>query len=111
MDHQMNLLVSEELGLYFVRIPLETSSKIVCGNALRIDWEEVVPARHVSYIMGNPPFVGKKEQTIEQKKEVLAIFNDVKGNGVLDYVTCWYKLAIKQMLSNQTIKAAFVSTN
>jgi hypothetical protein len=111
MDHQMNLLVSEEFGLYFVRIPLETSSTIVCGNAFTIDWEEVVPARHLSYIMGNPPFVGKKEQTIEQKKEVLAIFNDVQGNGILDYVTCWYKLAIKQMLSNQTIKAAFVSTN
>jgi len=111
MDHQMNLLVSEEFGLYFVRIPLQVSSTIVCGNALTIDWETVVPVRHVSYIMGNPPFVGKKEQTIEQKKEVLSIFNDVQGNGILDYVTCWYKLAIKQMLSNQTIKAAFVSTN
>ena len=111
MDHQMNLLVSEEFGLYFARIPLETSAKIVYGNALTIDWEEVSPARNLSYIMGNPPFVGKKEQTTEQKKEVLAIFNDVKGNGILDYVTCWYKLAIKQMLSNQTIKAAFVSTN
>ena len=56
MDHQMNMLVSEEFGQYFARIPLETSATIVCGNALKIDWEEVVPARHVSYIMGNPPF-------------------------------------------------------
>src|SRR5664280_1030691 len=60
MDHQMNLLVSEEFGLYFVRIPLNVSGTIVCGNALTIDWETVVPARQVSYIMGNPPFVGAK---------------------------------------------------
>jgi hypothetical protein len=111
MDHQMNLLVSEEFGLYFVRIPLQTSSTIVCGNALKIDWEEVVPARHVSYIMGNPPFVGKKEQTQEQKNEVLSIFKDIKGVGVLDYVSCWYKLAVDQMNKNQLIKGAFVSTN
>ena len=59
MDHQMNLLVSEEFGLYFARIPLETSATIVCGNALRIDWNDVVPAGDLSYIMGNPPFVGQ----------------------------------------------------
>ena len=58
MDHQMNLLVSEEFGLYFVRIPLQVSSTIVCGNALQIDWKTVVPPWQVSYIMGNPPFVG-----------------------------------------------------
>jgi hypothetical protein len=111
MDHQMNMLVSEEFGLYFARIPLETSAKIVCGNALTIDWEEVVPARHVSYIMGNPPFVGKKEQTQSQKNEVFSIFKDVKGVGVLDYVSCWYKLAADQMNKNELIEGAFVSTN
>ena len=111
MDHQMNLLVSEEFGLYFARIPLQVSSTIVCGNALRIDWNTVVPASQVSYILGNPPFVGKKEQTANQKNEVLDIFSDVKGSGILDYVTCWYKLAIDQMRANQSIKAAFVSTN
>jgi hypothetical protein len=68
MDHQMNLLVSEEFGLYFVRIPLETSSQLSAGNALKIDWETVVPARHVSYIMGNPPFVGAFICNEEQRR-------------------------------------------
>jgi type I restriction-modification system DNA methylase subunit len=111
MDHQMNLLVSEEFGQYFVRIPLQVSSTIVCGNALTLDWKTVISPWTASYIMGNPPFVGKKEQTSEQKREVVGIFNDLQGSGVLDYVTCWYKLAIKQMKSNESIKAAFVSTN
>jgi type I restriction-modification system DNA methylase subunit len=60
MDHQMNQLVSEEFGLYFARIPLRSSGTIVCANALRIDWNAVVPAAQLSYIMGNPPFVGAK---------------------------------------------------
>ena len=60
MDHQMNMQVSEEFGQYFARIPLRTNSTIVYGNALRIDWNDVVPAGELSYIMGNPPFVGAK---------------------------------------------------
>ena len=111
MDHQMNLLVSEEFGLYFVRIPLQVSSMIVCGNALQIDWKTVIAPCKTSYIMGNPPFVGKKEQTIQQKNEVIDIFSNIRGSGILDYVTCWYKLTIDQMKINPLIKAAFVSTN
>jgi len=66
----MNQLVSEEFGQYIIRIPLQVSSTIVCGNALQIDWKTVVSPWQVSYIMGNPPFVGKKEQTSEQKKKL-----------------------------------------
>jgi hypothetical protein len=111
MDHQMNLLVSEEFGLYFVRIPLQVSSTIVCGNALKIDWETVVPARHVSYIMGNPPFVGKNFQSDEQKAEMESVFTGLKSLSSLDYVTAWYRKAIDYMAAEPKICAAFVSTN
>jgi hypothetical protein len=110
MDHQMNLLVSEEFGLYFVRIPLETSSTIVCGNALTIDWETVVPARHVSYIMGNPPFVGAKFMSDEQRKDVALVFGNMKNAGLLDYVSAWYVKAAR-MIKGTKICCAFVSTN
>jgi hypothetical protein len=110
MDHQMNLLVSEEFGLYYARIPLETSATIVCGNALKIDWETVVPARHVSYIMGNPPFVGAKFLNDEQRKDVAAVFGNMKNAGLLDYVAAWYVKAAR-MIKGTNICCAFVSTN
>jgi len=110
MDHQMNLLVSEEFGLYFVRIPLQVSSTIVCGNALTIDWETVVPARHVSYIMGNPPFVGAKFMNDEQRKDVALVFCDIKNAGLLDFVAAWYVKAAR-MMQGENIACAFVSTN
>lgn len=110
MDHQMNLLVSEEFGLYFARIPLETSAKIVCGNALKIDWEEVSPARNLSYIMGNPPFSGAMVMSDRARADVAFVFQDLKGSGVLDYVACWYWLAAK-FINGTSIKVGFVSTN
>jgi len=58
-NHQMNMQVSEEFGQYFRRLPLIHSARIVCGNALRMDWNDVVSAEQVDYIFGNPPFVGK----------------------------------------------------
>ncbi|MBF0411306.1 MAG: class I SAM-dependent DNA methyltransferase [Desulfamplus sp.] len=111
MDHQMNLLVSEEFGLYFARIPLSSSSTIICGNALQIDWNDIIAAEQLSYIMGNPPFVGKKEQSAEQKKELISIFNNLQGSGNLDYVTCWYVKSCKYLELNPRIESAFVSTN
>jgi hypothetical protein len=111
MDHQMNLLVSEEFGLYFARIPLRTSSTIVCGNALRIDWNDLIPAERLSYIMGNPPFGGKQYQNAEQKADMSRIFSDVQGAGVLDYVAAWYRKASEYMANSPGIKTAFVSTN
>ena len=110
MDHQMNLLVSEEFGLYFVRIPLVVSSTIVCGNALRIDWETVVPARHVSYIMGNPPFSGAMVMSDQARADLAFVFSDLKGSGILDFVACWYWLAAK-FICTTTIAVGFVSTN
>src|SRR5205814_820791 len=70
MDHQMNMLLSETFGIYYVRIPLRTSPHIHQDNALQVDWERVIPKERLSYILGNPPFVGKKEQSNEQKADL-----------------------------------------
>lgn len=110
-DHQMNLKVSEEFGQYFARLPLKKAPHIVHGNALRIDWNDVVPAYRLSYLLGNPPFLGKSLQSAAQKEELAAVFHDVKAAGVLDYVACWYRKAADYMAENTSIRAAFVSTN
>jgi hypothetical protein len=110
IDHQMNMLVSSEFGQYFVRLPLKKSAKIVHGNALNVDWESVVSKNELTYIIGNPPFIGKKEQKPEQKADMEMIFANAKGTGVLDYVTAWY-IKSAQYIQNTKIKVAFVSTN
>ena len=95
MDHQMNLRVSEEFGMYFARIPLKTSPHIVNGNALQLDWREVAPG--ADYILGNPPFIGKHYQSKQQKAEVVATFAGVKSSSDLDYVAAWYLKAARYM--------------
>ena len=109
-DHQMNLKVSEEFGQYFVRLPLKKSAKIVHGNALRLDWETIVPKKELSYILGNPPFVGYSYQNREQKEDMRLVFSGVQGAGVLDYVAAWYMKSAGYM-KDTNIKTAFVSTN
>ena len=91
-------------------LPLTTNANIVEANALRIDWNEVVPAEKLDYIMGNPPFVGGMYMNTTQKNEIRTIFNGVTGVGEMDYVCAWYKLACQYMRGSY-IKAAFVSTN
>jgi type I restriction-modification system DNA methylase subunit len=110
MDHQMNLRISEEFGLYYARLPLKKSAKIVHGNALRINWEEVVPKEELSFILGNPPFYGKQYQSAEQKEDMDLLFYEFSGSGILDYVTSWYLKASK-LIQNSSISVAFVSTN
>ncbi len=90
MDHQMNVRVSEEFGMYFARIPLKTSPHIVNGNALTTEWNDVLPAERCSYVLGNPPFVGYSYQSKEQKADMARVFHGVKGAGVLDFVAAWY---------------------
>ena len=97
VDHQMNLRVSEEFGQYFARIPLVTSPRIVHGNALTLDWNEVLPAARCSYVLGNPPFVGKKEQSAAQKAAFEPVMGHIKGFGVLDFVAAWYVKAARYM--------------
>jgi len=110
MDHQMNMMVSAEFGMYFARIPLKSTANIICGNALRIDWNDVIPAERLSYIMGNPPFVGKQYQSDEQKADLSVVFKDIKGAGVLDFVVAWHFIASK-IMQKTNIRCAFVSTN
>lgn len=90
--------------------PLKSYSNIHEGNALKIDWQEIISASECSYIISNPPFVGKSFQTREQKTDMAKIFERVKGYGNLDYVACWYKKAVDFIAGSQ-IRCAFVSTN
>ena len=96
-------------------LPLKSYANIVEGNALRIDWETVVPKDKLNYIMGNPPFIGYSLQTEEQKQDILSIYVDDKGKpyktaGKMDYVSAWYFKA-SQMIINTKIRVAFVSTS
>lgn len=128
-DHQMNMQVSEEFGQYFRRLPLINSASIHCGNALRMDWNDVISAEQVNYILGNPPFVGQQYRRAAQKADMDIVFDGVKGAGVLDYVTAWYLKAVRyvrgdekfstllegmsktQKSPRERVKIAFVSTN
>jgi len=110
VDHQMNQLISDEFGHYYTRLPLTTSPHIVHGNSLRMDWNDVVPNERLTYILGNPPFVGKQYQTPEQKTDLDLVFLGTDGTGVLDYVTAWYIKATAYMHQSR-IRAAFVSTS
>ncbi|WP_348688331.1 class I SAM-dependent DNA methyltransferase [Acidovorax soli] len=111
MDHQMNLRVSEEFGLYFARIPLKTSPHIVHDNALRLDWNAVLPAERCSFVLGNPPFLGKTYQSKEQKTDLELVMHGINGAGDLDFVAAWYVKATSYMAENPEILSAFVSTN
>ncbi|MGE0876591.1 MAG: class I SAM-dependent DNA methyltransferase [Burkholderiales bacterium] len=111
IDHQMNQLVSEEFGNYYARLPLTTSAHIVHGNALRMDWNEVVPAARLNWILGNPPFVGHQWRNPEQMQDMDRIWGTEGRFGRLDYVTCWHRKAAELIQSNHTLEAAFVSTN
>lgn len=96
-------------------LPLKSYANIVEGNSLRIDWESVVPKNKLSYIMGNPPFVGYSLQSKEQKNDILSIYVDDNGKpyktaGKIDYVAGWYFKA-SQLMTNTNIRTAFVSTN
>lgn len=110
IDHQMNMQISNEFGQYFARLPLKKSAKIVHGDALETDWETVVAKNDLSFILGNPPFIGKQLQNAIQKSSMENIFKGIAGAGVLDYVTAWYVKAA-QYIQKTTIKVAFVSTN
>ena len=90
-------------------LPLKSYTNIVEGNALEIDWKTVVPKDKLSYIIGNPPFIGKKEQTSEQKSQLIGTFEGKKV-GTIDYVSAWYYKAINLIHGTDT-HVAFVSTN
>ncbi|WP_309498554.1 DNA methyltransferase [Sulfurovum sp.] len=110
IDHQMNMMISEYFGQYFARLPLKKTANIVHGNSLTIDWEEVVSKDKLSFILGNPPFIGHHLQSVQQKKELTSVLHDIKASGVMDYVSAWFYKA-SEYIQNTKIKVAFVSTN
>jgi hypothetical protein len=110
MDHQMNLLLAEKFGQYFVRLPLKKSARIVNDNALRLNWRHVLNPAECSYILGNPPFVGAKFQSDGQRKDMAAVAGGVKNCGLLDYVTAWYFKAA-DFIKDTPARVGFVSTN
>ena len=111
-------MLEETMSIVYSNIdflPIKSYSNIVEGNALKLNWEEVVPKEKLSYIIGNPPFVGHSIQNEQQKKEIRSIYVDENGKeynlaGKIDYVAGWYFKAAS-LISNTNIKVAFVSTN
>ncbi|MBE7057076.1 MAG: class I SAM-dependent DNA methyltransferase [Ruminococcaceae bacterium] len=91
-------------------LPLKSYANIVEGNALRIDWESVVPKEKLNYIMGNPPFVGQAMRTKEQANDIQDVFAPSPAGGKLDYVAGWFKKSA-DIMKNTKIQASFVSSN
>jgi type I restriction-modification system DNA methylase subunit len=111
VDHQMNLRVSEEFGLYFARIPLKSSPGIRHANALRLDWNEVLPAERCNYLLGNPPFIGAKFMDDAQREDSRLVFEGINNSGLLDFVAAWYVKATRYVKTETNCRCAFVSTN
>lgn len=110
MDHIENLELGQLFGRAFTRLPLVGGAHIVHGNALQVDWKEVLPPEQCSYILGNPPFIGHHYQSSEQKEDQKRIMSGMSASGVIDFVANWYFLAAEYIRGTR-IKAAFVSTN
>ena len=132
-DHQMNRMVSDEFGAYYARIPLISTAHIRHGNALRTDWNDVLPAERCSFLLGNPPVVGAKFMNDGQRADVQAVFGNIASSGLLDFVAAWYVKAAAYLRSvrpersegsegmsgsnpslrsgRTDVKCAFVSTN
>lgn len=111
MKHLMDQEVSHYFGGNFIDYPIRDNVNIVNANALRIDWNNVIPASKLNYIMGNPPFNGARTMNSDQKADLSHVFGELKNSGNLDFVTPWYKKAADMMDSNTTIQTALVSTN
>ena len=109
-ESQMMKETEEIVHMHLEFLPLTSYANIVEGNALRLDWESVVPKDKLDYIMGNPPFVGASMMTKEQKAEAVAVFGKGKRVNSIDYVGAWYHKA-SHYIQNTNIAVAFVSTN
>lgn len=113
-EHQMNKILEEKVD-DAVRplLPLQSAGAIVCGNALRLDWEEVMPHNKDEevYIFGNPPYLGAKLQSKDQKMDLAHIFGEKVQYKKLDYISGWFYKAVKLIKQSNKIESAFVSTN
>ena len=110
MDHIMNSRLSLEFGQTFVRIPLEKSPHIVHGDSLETNWSGLLPPGECSFVLGNPPFVGAKFQTAEQRGQVRAIAALGKSGGTLDYVAAWF-IKAGEYVRDSHARIGFVATN
>lgn len=111
-EHQMNRKFSDEFKVNTRALPLHNITQIVCGNACRIDWNEVCPhtAEEEVFVFGNPPYLGSKLQSKEQKKDIEFVCKNKNRYKDLDYISCWFILACKY-INSTFIKTAFVTTN
>jgi hypothetical protein len=110
VDHKMNIELGRIFDMTFRKLPLREQPHIVQGNALRLDWEEVVPKEKLTHILGNPPFLGHHLQTAEQKAELEGVLHNLPSVGVMDYVSAWYVKAA-EYIQHTDISCALVSTN
>ena len=110
MDHIMNNRLSLEFGQTYVRIPLESSPHIGHGDALETDWSALLPPRDCSFVFGNPPFVGSKLQTTEQRAQVRGIAALGKSGGTLDYVAAWF-IKAGEYVKGSKARIGLVATN
>lgn len=110
--HQMSIEFHEEFGISKPILPLKETGKIICGNACRLDWEDVCPKDKDDeiYLLGNPPYVGFLQQTKEQKEDMDNVFSSVSNIKKLDYISCWFYLGSKYIKYCHA-SLAFVSTN
>lgn len=109
-ESQMMKATEDVVHMALDFLPLKSYANITEGNALRLDWESVVPKTELNYIMGNPPFVGARLMDVAQKDDLNVVFGGLKGFGNLDYVSGWYRKSVN-LMQNTYIRAALVSTN
>ena len=110
MDHIMNNRLSLEFGQTYARIPLEKSPHIRHGDALETDWTTLLPPEECSYVLGNPPFVGAKYQSSQQREQVRRIAALGRSGGTLDYVAAWF-IKAGEYIQQSTAQIGFVATN
>lgn len=109
-EHQMNRLLLETFGINTQALPLQNITQIKCGNACRMDWNEVCPHTKDEevYVFGNPPYLGSRRQDAEQKKDLEILLKD--NYGELDYIACWFVAGANYIVDSKA-KYAFVTTN
>ena len=110
IEHQMDDQMRDLLPKFFTRLPIKSVANIHVGNALRMDWNEVIPAAKCTYVLGNPPFIGSKWQSDSQREDMAICASSVKNYGLLDYVCGWY-LKAADFTRESRARCAFVSTN
>lgn len=109
-EKQADINTSKVVQRVYDELPLREYDTIRQGNALRMDWNDVVPAERCDYVLGNPPFIGARNQTKDQKAEVMEVFHGSKNCGNVDYVAGWFMRAA-EYIGDRPIRCAFVSTN